>query len=176
LKTRRSRIALFMLGMLICLAVLPQKSRGAGDPTDAIEKDLSGILKEMDALSSELERIEEIAVAPKATTVRIEIRKGSGGAVPAAWKLFVDGKPEMEGELPKGERDRFQSGTEGLVVQAPLLPGEHEARLELSHPSWKTPAVHPFRPVVKAGDTFPVRLTLSGPADKPVLSPLPSGK
>jgi hypothetical protein len=166
MKNRVRRLALLPILAAFCLAAAPQWARGAGDATDAIEKDILGILKEMDALSAEMERIEEIAVTPRPTSIRVEVRKGGAVPAPAGWKLFLDGKPEMDREWSKGERERFQSGSEPLVLNAPLLPGTHEARLELSHPSWKSPAVHLVRSTVRAGETFRVRLTLTLPAGK----------
>ena len=171
MNNRVRRLALLSILAALCLAASPTWARGAEDATDAIEKDLLGILKEMDALSSEMERIEEIAVTPRPTSIRIEIRKGGAVPAPAAWKLFLDGKQEMDREWSKGERERFQAGSESLVLNAPLLPGTHEARLELSHPSWKKPVVHLLRSTVRTGETFRVRLTLTLPAGKqePVL-------
>jgi hypothetical protein len=174
MKNRVRRLALLSILAALCLAAPPPWARAAEDATDAIEKDLLGILKEMDALSAELERIEEIAVTPRPTSIRVEIRKEGAVPAPAAWKLLLDGKPEMDREWSKGERERFQAGTEPLVLNAPLLPGTHEARLELSHPSWKTPAVHLVRSTVRTGETVRVRLTLTLPAGKqePVLVPV----
>jgi len=165
------RLALLPILAALCLAASPPRAGGAEDATDAIEKDLLGILKEMDALSAEMERVEEVAVTPRPTSIRVEIRKGGAVPAPAGWKLFLDGKPEMDREWSKGERERFQAGSEPLTLNAPLLPGTHEARLELSHPSWKTPAVHLVRSTVRTGETFRVRLTLKLPEGKqePVL-------
>jgi hypothetical protein len=163
---RVRRLALLPILAALCLAAPPQHACRAEDATDAIEKDLLGILKEMDALSAELERIEEIAVTPRPTSIRVEIRKGGAVPVPVAWKLFIGGKLEMEREWSKGERERFQSDSEPLVLNAPLLPGTHEVRLELSYPLGKRPVVHDVVPTVGAGETFRIRLTLTLPAGK----------
>ncbi len=161
MKNRYTLLALLPVLAAICLSVPPPPAQGAEDAVDAVEKDLYGILREMDALSSELERIEEIAVTPRPTALRVEIRNGGAATPPAAWKLYVDGKPEMDREWSKGERERFQAGSDSLVLQAPLLPGTHEARLELTHPSWKNPVGHSVRPTVRAGETFRIRLSLT---------------
>lgn len=161
MKHRYRLLALLPILSALWLSAPPPRAVGAEDATDAIEKDLAGILKEMDALSSELERIEEIAVTPRPTSIRVEIRNGGTATAPAAWKLYLDGKPEMDREWSKGERERFQAGSDPLVLHAPLLPGTHEARLELTHPSWKAPAIHTVRSNVLAGETFRVRLSLT---------------
>ncbi len=159
--------------LLFCL-IRASGAPAAPESLEAIEKDLSAILSEMDAIRTELDRIGEISSMPKATGVRIEIRGAGGAAPPAAVRLLVGGKTEDEREFGKAERDAFAGGASPLVVQLPLLPGSHQARIELSHPYWKTPLSADFPVDVKTGATALIRFRLSAPAGKgaPALTPM----
>ncbi|MBI5904828.1 MAG: hypothetical protein HZB86_04670 [Deltaproteobacteria bacterium] len=161
--------------VLLVFSCLPQPSRGADDAVDPIERELAATLKEMDALSAELDRIEEIAATPKATSVRFEIRRSGNVPAPAALRLYLSGKPEPEREWTKADRDRFLSGTEPVVFVAPILPGTQEARVVLTHPTWKVSPSRDFRPAVSPGGTFLLRLTLAAQPDgnEPSLVPSP---
>ncbi len=145
----------------------------APESLEAIEKDLSAILSEMDAIRTELDRIGELSALPKSTGVRIEIHGTGGVAAPAAARFVVDGKTEDEREFGKPEREAFAGGSSPLVVQLPLLPGSYRARIELSHPYWKSGPAADFPVSVSTGTTALVRFRLSAPAGKgpPVLAP-----
>lgn len=157
--------------LLLCL-LLPAGIRAEGESLEAIEKDLSSIVKEMDAMSSELDRIQDLAAVPKATSIRVEIRGGAGLPAPAAGRLLVLGKVEEEKEWSRAERDVFPGGSP-LVFQVPFLPGSHNARFEVAHPSWKARPSADFQAVLRKGDTFLLKLRLSLPPGKaePVLVP-----
>lgn len=155
---------------LFCAVV----ARAAPESLEAIEKDLSAILSEMDAMRAELDRIGELSSVPKATGVRIEIEGARGATAPSAVRLLVDGKAEDEREFGKAERDAFAAGSSPLVVQLPLLPGSHQARIELSHPYWKARPAADFAIAVKAGATAQFRFRLSAPSKSkgsPALTP-----
>lgn len=157
------------------LAAFPLPGRAAEDASDGIEKELHSVLREMDALSSEFARIEEVVAVPKATSLRIEIRRVGEIAPPAAGKLLLSGKTEAEREFSKEERDASLSGSGAIVWNIPVLPGLYEGRLVLSHPYATQSPSFDFRPSVKAGETFHLRVTLSLPpgSKAPVLSPTP---
>ena len=164
--------------VLILLAPAPGVRAASGAPAapeslEAIEKDLSAILSEMDAVRLELDRIGELAAMPKATGVRIEIHGSPGVPPPAAVRFLVAGKPEDEREFGKAERDAFAGASSPLVVQLPLLPGSYKARVELSHPYWKVPPAADFPVTVAPGTIVLVRFRLSAPAGKgsPALAP-----
>ena len=149
--------ALLLILPFLWVAAFPRAGRAEEDATDAIEKELLSVLREMDALSSELSRIEEIVAVPKATSLRIEIR----GAASA--KLLLSGKIEAEREFPKEDKDAFLSASGAILWNIPVLPGQFEARLVLSHPNAKLSPSFDFRPSVKAGETFLLRVTISLP-------------
>ena len=157
--------ALLLILPLLWLAAFPRAGRAAEDATDAIEKELLSVLREMDALSSEIARIEEIVAVPKATSLRIEIRGVGEIAPPASAKLLLSGKAEAEREFSKEERDAFHPGS-AIVWNIPVLPGLHEARLVLSHPYAKQAPSCEFRPSPKAGETFLLRLTIGFAKEK----------
>lgn len=158
--------ALLLVLPLLWLAAFPRPGRAAEDTTDAIEKELLSVLREMDALTSEVARIEEIVAVPKATSLRIEIRKGGEIAPPASAKLVLSGKTEAEREFSKEERDAFQSDSGAILWNIPMLPGLYEARLVLSHPYAKQSPSFEFRPSLKAGETSLLRLTLGFAREK----------
>ncbi len=151
---------------LLLLLFSASGAPAAPESIEAIEKDLAAILSEMDTVRTELDRIAEFSSLPKATGVRIEIHGTGGAASPAAIRLLVGGKTEDEREFGKAERDAFAAGSSPLVVQLPLLPGSHQARIELSHPYWKAPLAADFPVGVKTGATALVRFRLSAPAGK----------
>jgi hypothetical protein len=155
--------------LLLCL-LLPAGIRAQGESLEVIEKDLSSIVKEMDLISSELDRIQDLAAAPRATEIRVEIRGGAGLPAPAAGRLLVHGKVEEEKEWSRAERDAFPGGSP-LVFQVPFLPGTYNARFEAVHPSWKARPSADFQAVLRKGDTFLLKLRLSIPPGKtePVL-------
>ncbi len=158
--------------VLVCL--FPASGAAAApESLEAIEKDLSAILSEMDTIRAELDRIGELSSVPKATGVRIEIQGAAGGPAPTVARFLVDGKAESEREFGKAERDAFAGGSSPLVVDLPLLPGSYKARLELSHPQWKVPPAAEFALAVKAGATAVFRFRLSAPAGRkpPALAP-----
>jgi hypothetical protein len=167
--------ALLLILPFLWVAAFPRSARAAEDATDAIEKELLSVLREMDALSSELARIEEIVAVPKATSLRIEIRGVGEIAPPVSAKLLLSGKTEAEREFSKEERDAFNTNSGAIVWNIPALPGLHEARLVLTHPYSKQSPSFEFRPSLKPGDTFLLRLTLSLPpgSKTPVLAPTP---
>ncbi|MEK6697317.1 MAG: hypothetical protein AABY98_09235 [Candidatus Deferrimicrobiota bacterium] len=167
--------ALLLILPFLGLAAFPRAGRAAEDATDAIEKELLSVLREMDALSSEVARIEEIVAVPKATSLRIEIRGGGEIAPPASAKLLLSGKTEAEREFSKEERDAFHSDSGMIVWNIPVLPGLYEAHLVLSHPYAKQSPSFEFRPSVKTGETLLLRVTLSLPPGSkvPVLVPTP---
>jgi len=167
--------ALLLILPVLGLAVFPRAARAAEDATDAIEKELLSVLREMDALSSEFARIEGIVAVPKATSLRIEIRGAGQLAPPASAKLLLSGKTEAEREFSKEERDAFLPDSGAIVWNIPVLPGLYEARLVLSHPYAKQSPFFDFRPSVKSGETFLLRVTLSLPpgSKSPVLVPTP---
>ena len=170
------RLATLLLILpFLWVAAFPRGGRAAEDANDAIEKELRSVLREMDALSSELARIEDIVAVPKATSLRIEIRGAGGTSPPASAKLLLSGKTEAEREFPKEERDAFLSASGAIVWNIPVLPGTFEARLVLSQPYAKLSPSFDFRPSVKAGETFLLRVTLSLPpgSQAPVLVPTP---
>ncbi len=157
------------------LAAFPRAGRAAEDATGAIEKELVSVLREMDALSSELARIEEIVAVPKATSLRLEIRRAGDLPAPSSLKVYLSGKVEAERDWSREEKDRFLSGGGPVVLDMPALPGAYEGRLLLSHPSWKATPTFDFRPSVKTGETFLLRVTLPLPpgSKSPVLVPTP---
>lgn len=159
--------------LLFSLAVA-SGAPAAPESLEAIEKDLSAILSEMDGIRVELDRIAEFAPVPKATGARIEIHGAGGAASPAAVRFLVGGKTEDEREFAKAERDAFAGGASPLVVEIPLLPGSYQARIELSHPYWKAPLAAEFPVDVKTGVRALFRFRLSGPAGKgsPALAPM----
>ena len=167
--------ALLLILPFLGLAAFPRAGRAAEDATDAIEKELLSVLREMDALSSELARIEEIVAVPKATSLRIELRGDGQIASPASAKLLLSGKTGAEHEFSKEERDAFDTNSGAIVWNIPALPGLHEARLVLIHPYSKQSPSFEFRPSLKPGDTFLLRVTLSLPSGSktPVLVPTP---
>lgn len=173
---RPARLLLTLLILpFLGLAAFPPAVRAGEDATEAIEKELLSVLREMDALSSELARIEEIVAVPKATSLRIEIRGVRDMAPPVSAKLLLSGKTEAERKFSKEERDAFLSISGAIVWNIPVLPGLYEARLVLSHPNAKQSPHFEFRPPLKAGDTYLLRLTLSLPpgSKTPVLSRTP---
>lgn len=159
--------------VLILLVPAPG-TPAAPESLEAIEKDLSAILSEMDAIRTELDRIGELSAVPKATGVRIEIHGAAGVPAPAAVRFLVGGKPEDEREFGKAEREAFAGGSFPLVVQLPLLPGSYRARIELSHPYWKAGPAADFPVAVTTGTIALVRLRLSAPTGKgsPSLTPV----
>ena len=175
MKNPRRFTNILLILPFLWIATLPRAGRAAEDATDGIEKELNSVLREMDALSSELARIEEIVAVPKATSFRIEIRGDREIAPPVSAKLLLSGKTGAEVEFPKGERDAFLSDSGAIVWNIPVLPGTYEARLVLSHPYAKGSPSFDFRPSVKAGETFLLRVTLSLPpgSKAAVLAPTP---
>lgn len=159
-----------LFALLCALAPAPC---AAAESAEEIEKELTSILREMDALRSELDRIDDMTRVPKATGVRIEIRGNGGVPAPAAARLVLQGRTEAERALGKAEREAFAAGSAPVVLQLPLLPGSYEARLELLHPSWKTTPAADFPLPLTKGETAALRFTLApapGGAD-PVLAP-----
>lgn len=167
--------ALLLILPFLGLAAYPRAGRAAEDATDAIEKELLSVLREMDALSSEFARIEEVVAVPKATFLRLEIRRAGDLPAPASSKVYLSGKEETGHDWSREEKDRLLSGDRPVVLDVPVLPGAYEGRLLLSHPSWKTSPTFDFRSSVKAGETFLLRVTLSLPPGSkvPVLVPTP---
>jgi len=167
--------ALLLILPVLCLAAFPRAGRAAEDAIDPIEKELLSVLREMDALSSEFARIEEVVAVPKATSLRIEIRRAGEMEPPTSAKLLLSGKIEAEHDFSRAERDGFLSGSGAIVWNVPVLPGSHEARLVLSHPFAKQSPSFDFRPSLKPGDTFLLRLTFVFAKGKtgPVLVPSP---
>lgn len=168
MKTRAAAAAL-MLSL-----VLSPGARAAPESLEAIEKDLSAILSEMDAARAELDRIADLSAVPKATGVRVEIHGGPGAAPPASARVLLAGKVEDEREFGKAERDAFAGGSAPLVVEFPLLPGSYAARIELSHPYWKDRVAADFPVGLKPGETSLLRLRLSAPGagKSPALAPM----
>ncbi len=160
-------------GVLILLLVPVPGAPAAPETLEAIEKDLSAIFSEMDAIRTELDRIGELSALPKATGVRIEIHGTGGVAAPAAVRFLVGGRIEDEREFGKAEREAFAGGSSPLVLQLPLLPGSYRARIELSHPYWKAAPVADFPVAVTSGTVALFRFRLSAPAGKgsPALAP-----
>ena len=169
---------LLLILPFLWVAAFPRAGRAAEDATDAIEKELLSVLGEMDSLASELARIEEIVAVPKATSLRIEIRRAGHIPAPASSKVYLSGKVEAERDWSREEKDRFLSGDGPVVLDVPAIPGAYEGRLLLSHPSWKMSPTFDFRSIVKAGGTFLLRVTLSLPPGNkaPALVPTPEGE
>ncbi len=149
-------------------------SKGAtGESMEAVEKDLVNILKEMESIQSELDRLEEIAAFPKATGIRIEIHRGGLDPAPVRMRILVQGKVEDERDFTKAERDAFSGNIPlPLVFQMPYLPGSHQCRFEVLHPSWTVAPFAEFQATIRKGETSLVRFRLSSPKGKgnPVLS------
>lgn len=162
--------------LLSIFLFLPCAAEAAEGSVETVESELAAILKEMDAMSSELDRIEEITAAPKATAFRIEIHKAGNPPGPASARLLLKGAVEDEREWSKAERESFAGGMP-LVLLVPILPGAHSGRVEVAHPSWKTTPAADFQANARKGDTVLIRLVLSVPPGKtdPALS-LAGGK
>lgn len=156
--------------LFVCL-FLPSAVRGAEESLEAVETDLAAALKEMDALSSEIDRIREFTAAPKATALRIEILKGADLPGPVSGRLLLQGSVEEEREWSRAERESFAGGAP-LVLQVPLLPGTYGGRIEIAHPSWKSTPAADFQASARKGETVLLKLLLSAPPGKvdPVLS------
>ena len=152
----------------------PPRRRRPGRPPDAAV--LGPVIRPRcyEFAGPELDRVAELSSLPKATGVRIEIRGAGGVASPASVRVLVGGKTEDEREFAKAERDAFAGNAAPLVVQVPLLPGSHKARVELSHPFWKSPVAADFTAGVAAGTTAVVRFRLAAPAGNgaPALAPM----
>jgi len=155
----RSRV-LFAAALLLALAMQAPIS-GAADSIGEVEKELSSTLMEMESVRGELDRLEELAAFPRATGIRIEIHRKETAAAPVRSRLLVQGTVEDEREWSAGDRESFSGRISiPLVIQLPWLPGAYPARLELFHPSWKTPVAAEFRLQVRTGEIGTVRLTL----------------
>jgi hypothetical protein len=158
---------------LLIFLLLPSATRAEEESLEAIEKDLSSVIKEMDAMSSELDRIQEITAAPKATALRVEIHRGADLPAPVTGRLLVGGKVEEAREWSRAEREAF-SVASPLVFQVPFLPGTYSARFEIAHPGWKAAPSADFPADLRKGETFlrKLRLSLSPGTAVPVLVPM----
>lgn len=159
--------------LLLALAA-PVPAAGAEDSIAEVEKDLSTILREMESVRGELDRLEELAAFPRATGIRIEVGRKGNVAAPVRSRLLVQGAVEDEHEWSAADRESFAGRISiPLVIQLPWLPGGSTARLELFHPSWKSPAAADFRIEVRKGEIETVRLLLVHSPGKaaPALAP-----
>lgn len=143
------------------LLMSPPAVAPAAETAEAVEKDLSAVFQRMDAMKAELDRIEELAAAPKATMLRIEIlADGSAPVAPVKARFLVDGRVEDEREWSKVERESFSDRhvPMPLVFVIPYLPGSWPARLEVQNPAWKTPPTFDFQAAMRKGETTVLRL------------------
>jgi hypothetical protein len=136
------------------------------DPVDPLEKELTALGKRLDALSSELDRAADMASAPVATSVTLEIAGGKGAAAPTGYRLLVDGRVEEERDFGRVERELFsrEEGASPLVVRVPVLPGAHTVRIDLSGAGWKAAPSSEVAVTTAKGDTPSFRLRLGPPA------------
>lgn len=138
-----------------------------GESMEAVEKDLVTILKEMENIQAELDRLGEVAAFPKATGIRIEIHREGSVPAPVQARILVQGKVEEERDFAKTERDNFSGAVPApLVFQIPYLPGTYHCRFEVLHPSWKAPPATEFDATIRKGDLFLIRVRLTSPGDK----------
>ncbi len=166
-----------LLAALVIVPILPARGLAAGDTAESVEKELGAILKEMDALQSELDRIDDFARAPKATVLRLEIGGDGNVAPPSAARILVAGRVEGEREWGKAEREVFSGGAVPLVANIPFLPGRYAARIELTGPAWKTPPAVEVPLEIRPGETAAVKLRLVAAPGKgtPALRPAEAG-
>lgn len=177
METSRIRTTTLLLAGALLLGGAAS-ARAAGETAEAVEKDLAAVFQRMDAMKTELDRIEELAAAPKATMLRVEITADAGAPVaPVVARFLADGKVEDEREWSKIERESFSDRhvPMPLVFVIPFLPGNYPARIEVQNPAWKTPVAHDFQASLRKGETLVLRLRLGTPPGKaePVLAPAP---
>jgi hypothetical protein len=164
----RIRIAALLAACTALLAA-PAAALAAAETAEAVEKDLAAVFQRMDAMKTELDRIEELAAAPKATMLRIEIlADGTAPVAPVHARFLVDGKVEDEHEWSKVDRDSFSDRNVPmpLVFIIPYLPGSYASRLEIQNPAWKSPVAFDFNTAMRKGETTILRLRLGTPAGK----------
>jgi hypothetical protein len=167
--TAAACLSLHLLFLIFASPAAADSKGTAGESMEAIEKDLVTILQEMEGIQSELDRLEEIAVFPKATGIRIEIHRGGSVSAPVHMRILVQGKVEDDRDFSKAERDAFSGNTSHPLVFH--LPGNHQCRFEVLHPSWNVAPSAEFLATIRKGETFLVRFRLSSPEGKgnPVL-------
>jgi hypothetical protein len=162
--TPLSRFAAAAASALLLLPAPP--AARAAETAEAVEKDLASVFRRMDAMKAELDRIEELAAAPKATLLRVEIAAdNSAPAPPVKARFLVEGRLEDEREWSRVERDSFADRhvPMPLVFVIPWLPGSYPARLEVQNPSWKTAPSIEFQAALRKGETTVLRLRLGAP-------------
>jgi hypothetical protein len=178
MQTPRVRIAALLAACAILLPGAAPPARAAAETAEAVEKDLAAVFQRMDAMKTELDRIEELVATPKATMLRVEIMgDGTTPAAPVSARFLVGGKVEDEREWSKIERESYADRhvPMPLVFVIPYLPGDWAARLEVQNPAWKTPPSFDFQAAMRKGETTTLRLRLGTPAGKadPVLTRAP---
>lgn len=156
-----------VLALLLSILVVPLPARGADETLGGIERDLVALLRELDSVKVELDRLGEIAAMPKSTGIRIEIARGGDVPAPAAGRVEVDGNTEDDREWTRTERDGFADGSRSLVVTVPVSPGSYAARIELTHPAWQGKATADFRVAVRPGETASRRFRMLPAPGKP---------
>jgi hypothetical protein len=176
MKTPSARFVPIALAAVLLLS-WPARALAA-ETADAVEKDLAAVFQRMDAMKVELDRIEELAAAPKATMLRIEILSDESAPVaPVRARFLVEGRVEDEREWSKVERDSFSDRhvPMPLVFVIPYLPGNWPARLEVQNSAWKTAPVFDFQAAMRKGETTVLRLRIGAAAGKaePVLTRAP---
>lgn len=162
MKTPSARLVPLAAAAILLLMSLPAVAPAA-ETAEAVEKDLAAVFQRMDAMKTELDRIEELAAAPKATMLRIEIlADGSAPVAPVKARFLVDGRVEDEREWSKVERESFSDRhvPMPLVFVIPYLPGDWPARLEVQNPAWKTPPAFDFQAAMRKGETTVLRLRI----------------
>lgn len=162
------KIVLFAALTAMSLAPVRGLAAAPAPSQDNVEKELTAILGEMDALRAELDRIEELARTPKATGVRIEIVGEGNVTPPASVRIVVGGRVEGEREWGKAERNAFPEGGVPLTATVPLLPGSYAARVELYGPAWKSALAVDVPLEVRTGQTAGLRLKLAAVPGSPV--------
>ena len=168
MKPSRLRIAALLTAFAALLS-WPASALAAAETADAVEKDLAALFQRMDAMKTELDRIEDLAAVPKATMLRIEIMPDATAPVPPVHARFlVDGKVEDEREWSKVERESFSDRhvPMPLVFVIPYLPGSYPSRIEVQNPAWKSPVAFDFTAAMRKGETIALRLRLGTPAGK----------
>lgn len=176
--SRTAAVAFLSLCFLFPAFAGPEAAdpKGApGESMEAVEKDLGTILREMENIQAELDRLREIAAFPKATGIRIEIHREGSVPAPVRARILVQGKVEEERDFAKTERDNFSGAVPApLVFQIPYLPGAYRCRFEVLHPSWNASPATEFDATIRKGDLFLIRIRLTSSGDKaiPALSPI----